>query len=94
MNIIMLLIKLVPTIVSLVGLAEKLYSDKPESGAEKKSFVMAIVQALSGGASAVFTGGAAETWQRIEAPIGTIIDAAASIAFPHADPNDPRYTNP
>jgi hypothetical protein len=77
------LIKLVPTILSLMGLAEKLFVEKPESGAEKKDFVIQVVQALVAGAGAVFTGGAANTWAQISGPIGTIIDAAAAMQFPH-----------
>lgn len=77
------LIKLVPTILSLMGLAEKLFEEKPQSGAEKKNFVIQVIQALIGGAGAVLTGGAADTWSQIQGPIGTIIDAAAALKFPH-----------
>ena len=94
MNILGLLIKLLPVIVQLMGLAEKALADKPESGAEKKALVMDITGALVKGADDIFTGGAAETWDSIKAPVGSIIDSAASIAFPHADPNDPKYLNP
>lgn len=88
MNIVLILIKLIPTILSMVSLAERLYTDKPKSGAEKKSFVLSAVEALMGGASAVFTGGAADTWARIKEPVGTIIDAAATVAFPRGGTNE------
>jgi len=83
MNIIALLIKLLPVILQLMSLAEKAYADKPDSGAEKKALVIDVTGALVQGAEAVFTGGAAETWDRIKEPVGSIIDSAASIAFPH-----------
>ena len=76
-------LKLVPTILSLVPLAEKLFADKPQSGAEKKDFVIQVLEALVVGAGAVFTGGAADTWSQIAGPISTIIDAAAALKFPH-----------
>ena len=77
------LLKLVPTILSLMTLAEKLFVEKPQSGAEKKDFVIQVLQALVGGAGAVFTGGAANTWSQVQGPISTIIDAAAALKFPH-----------
>lgn len=85
MQIVLLIVKLIPTILSLVTLAEKLFIEKPQSGAEKKSFVMAVLETLSGGASSVLTGGAADTWTKIKDPISMIIDAAATIAFPRFD---------
>lgn len=86
MNILTLLIKLLPVILQLMNLAEKAYADKPDSGAEKKALVTDVTGALVQAAEEVFTGGAAETWDRIKEPIGSIIDSAASIAFPHDDP--------
>ncbi len=91
MQIVLLIVKLIPTIFSLVTLAEKLFLDKPQSGAEKKNFVLAVLESLSGGASSVLTGGAADTWVKIKDPISMIVDAAATIAFPHlgSDANVP-----
>ena len=80
-----LLIALIPTIIKLMGLAEVAFNDKPQSGADKKSFVMQVLEAIFGGIAAVSTGGQAETWTRIQAPVGAIIDSAATIAFPHEE---------
>ena len=83
MNYLNLLVALLPTIIKLMGIAEVTMADKPQSGPEKKNFVMSIIEAIFGGISAISTGGQAETWNRIKEPVGTIIDAAAGIAFPH-----------
>jgi hypothetical protein len=88
-----ILIALIPTIIKLMGVAETSYANVPQSGAEKKSLVMTIIEAIFGGISAVSTGGQAETWARIQAPVSAIIDSAAAIAFPHQgviDRTDPR----
>ena len=79
-----MLIALIPTIIKLMGIAEEAYANVPSSGAQKKTLVMSIIEAIFGGISAVSTGGAAETWGRIQAPVSTIIDSAAAIAFPNA----------
>jgi hypothetical protein len=74
-----LIIKLLP---SLVAIAELIFN-RPKSGAEKKQWVLAMMEHLFNGADAAFTGGAAETWGRIREPAGVLVDAAANIAFPH-----------
>ena len=83
MNILQILIALLPTVIKLMGIAEVSLADKPQSGAEKKSLVLQIVEAIFGGIASVSTGGQAETFERIREPLGAIIDSAASIAFPH-----------
>ena len=86
--ILVLLKEVAPTLImGLVKLAEVLFEDKPKSGAEKKSFVTEFFKTLMSSAPKVFTGGALETWNRIDEHIGTIIDASAAIAFPH-EPGD------
>lgn len=82
MNWLLLAVKLIPTILQLMGLAERVFADKPGSGAEKKALVMDATKALAEGADAIFTGGAGETWARIKEPVSTIVDAASTIAFP------------
>lgn len=77
-----ILIALIPTIIKLMGIAETTYANVPQSGEQKKSLVMMIIEAIFGGIGAVSTGGAAETWTRIQEPVSTIIDSAAAIAFP------------
>jgi len=78
-----ILIALIPTIIKLMGIAETAYANVPQSGAEKKTLVMTIIEAIFGGIGAVSTGGQAETWARIQEPVSSIIDSAAAIAFPN-----------
>lgn len=82
MNWLMIAMKLLPTIVQLMGIAENLFADKPNSGAEKKALVTATAKTIVDGVMAVSTGGQAETWERIKLPVSSIIDSAAAIAFP------------
>ena len=81
MNWMLLLVKLLPTIVNLMGLAEKVLG--PKAGEQKKELVMGAAQAIIGGVAAVSTGGQADTWDRIKDPVSQIVDSAAAIAFPH-----------
>ncbi|PKN67173.1 MAG: hypothetical protein CVU57_04270 [Deltaproteobacteria bacterium HGW-Deltaproteobacteria-15] len=74
--------KLLPTILQLMGIAESLFEDKPNSGKEKKAVVTTAAKAIVEGVGAVSTGGQAETWERIKDPVSNIIDNAAAIAFP------------
>jgi len=83
MNWLLLAIKLIPTVIQLVGLAERAFGDTPGSGGEKKKIVMEATEAITGGVVAISTGGQAETWERIKDPISTLVDSIASIAFPH-----------
>ena len=65
-----------------MGIAEKAFDNVPDSGAEKKALVTNAVKAVLGGVGAISTGGQAETFARVEAPVSEIIDSAASIMFP------------
>ena len=75
-------IRLLPTILQLMGAAEQFFGDKPNSGAAKKQAVMTATGAILNGVESVSTGGQAETWERIKEPVSNIIDNAASIMFP------------
>lgn len=74
--------KLLPTILQLMAIAENLFDGKPDSGAEKKAMVTATAKTIVEGVGSVSTGGQAETWERIKDPVSNIIDNAAAIAFP------------
>jgi thioester reductase-like protein len=78
-----LIVQLLPALLKLMGLVEVAFSGISNSGAQKKELVTAAVEAIIGGIQTVSTGGQAETWNRIAAPISAIIDSAAAIAFPH-----------
>jgi len=83
MNWLFLAIKLIPTVIQLVGLAEKAFGDAPGSGGVKKNIVMEASEAIIGGVVSVSTGGQADTWERVREPISTLIDSIVSMAFPH-----------
>jgi len=77
-----LAIKLLPTILQLMGAAEQFFGDKPNAGAAKKLAVMTATGAIINGVESVSTGGQAETWERIKEPVSNIIDNAAALMFP------------
>lgn len=81
MNWMSLFINLAPAIVKMIGIAEKAFSDKPKSGAEKKELVMQSTKAIVDGMQAVSTGGQKETWDQLEEPLSGLVDAAAAAIF-------------
>jgi len=93
MQILTLLTTLLPSILGLMGIAERAFSSVPKSGQQKKDLVMAAAQTIIGGVQSVSTGGQAATWQAIAAPISQIIDAASSIAFPLTGEQGNTVTN-
>uniref|UniRef100_A0A6H1Z6S9 Uncharacterized protein n=1 Tax=viral metagenome TaxID=1070528 RepID=A0A6H1Z6S9_9ZZZZ len=76
-----LFLKLMPYIVSLVGLAERFIS-KPKSGIEKKALVVSGVKTVVDGMTAASSGGQKETWKNISGAVDEFIDAAAAVRFP------------
>ncbi len=74
--------------VRLVPVAEETFSDKPKSGARKTAMIMTCTKALVDTMGAVSTGGQAETWQRLETPIGEAVNAACAVMYPKEKPND------
>lgn len=78
-NYMSLFIKLIPGIIGLMGVAQRLFSKKPKSGAEKKELVMTTVQTVLDSALAVSTGGQKETWEQLKEPVSLLIDAAATM---------------
>ena len=78
-----IVIRLIPMIIKLMGLAEQAFDEIPDSGAEKKQMVIEAIKALVEGLSGVtFT---PELWIKIKAFIDPLIDIAASFLFPHED---------
>jgi len=78
-----IIIRVIPTIISLMAIAEDLFDDTPDSGADKKKMVTAAVKALIQGISG-FTGDEA-LWKKIDKAIGLLIDTACIFLFPHDD---------
>ena len=78
-----LLLKLTPTIVDLVGIAERIFEHKPHSGQEKKAFVTQAGKDILKGALDATTGGAHDTWEVIDKVAPDLIDVAAKAIYPH-----------
>lgn len=68
-------------IMPLIGAAESFFKG-PKQGAQKKAFVLQMLQGLLGIMGTVSTGGQLETWQRIAPHVGPIVDELAAIIFP------------
>lgn len=79
MSWIVVVLKLIPTITRLMAVAEQAFDGEPDSGAQKKAYVMeglkAIVEGLSG-----FTG-SEELWAKVETVISPLIDIACLVLF-------------
>lgn len=91
MNWLVIIVKLLPFIFQMVTLAEKAFSDKPKSGADKKALVTTGAKAAVGAITAISTGGQADTWNRIAEPVSGIIDMAAGIMYPRAELDDINF---
>ena len=85
MSWITMCIRLVPFVIKMIGIVEKLFDDVPDSGADKKAFVMAAVEGIFGVVLGISTGGQAETWAKIKPTISSIIDAVCDAVFPHEE---------
>jgi len=85
MNWLLILIQLIPLVVKLMEIAEKAFDDQPDSGVDKKDFVMKALQAVIRAAAGLSTGGQKETWEILATPIGMFIDAVCGFLFPNDD---------
>lgn len=74
-------LKLVPFILQMMVLSERLFIGKPQSGAEKKAVVMGTAQAVVGAMQTVSTGGQKETWDQLADPVSQLIDSACTVVF-------------
>jgi len=78
------LLKLFPTLLKLMAIAEAAFS-QPKSGEAKKALVVEGAKAVVDGIEDVSTGGQAETWKRIGPGVDKLIDATAEIVFPKSE---------
>ncbi|MBT7082595.1 MAG: hypothetical protein HN929_14235 [Chloroflexi bacterium] len=81
-------IRLIPFVIKMVGIVEKLFDDVPDSGADKKQFVMTAVEGIFGVVLGISSGGQAETWAKLEPVISSVIDAVCDAIFPHEEEID------
>ena len=73
--------KLIPLVLSLISLSEKLFA-KPGSGAEKKKYVVEFLHGAVDNMVSVSTGGQKETWVMLEPILDKLIDFCAAFLFP------------
>ena len=82
MGWLLILIQLIPLVIRLMKIAEEAFDDQPDSGEEKKAFVMDALKAVFEAAVGVSTGGQASTWAALSGPIEALIDAVCGFLFP------------
>ena len=75
-----IVLKLIPAVIKLMRIAEELFDDVPESGAEKKAYVMAAIKAVVEATTGL--GADDVLWGKIEKAIGLLIDAVCIFLFP------------
>ena len=76
-----LIVALIPLIVELMRMAEKMFN-KEKAGAEKKAAVEEGVNNIFDGITAMSTGGQKETLEAVKPLVSPTIDIFASILFP------------
>ena len=76
MNWLALAIRMIPKMIELIKAAEKLFDDQPDSGPEKKQYVMQALQAIIEGAS----GGAGDPtmWEKIQGALDPVLERLAA----------------
>lgn len=77
------LIQIIPLVIYLMKIAEEAFDKQPDSGAEKKQFVMDALKAALTAIAGLSTGGQKATWEMLSGPIGLVIDAVCGLLFPH-----------
>jgi hypothetical protein len=71
--------------MGVMSVAEKVFSDKPKSGAKKKEMVVDTARIIVNAMGAVSTGGQRDTWEKIGGSIIDLIDPLAGMLFPHSE---------
>lgn len=85
MQILAILKIVLPSILALMDIAERVFT-QPRSGENKKAWVIGAAEAIVKGMQDVSTGGQKDTWDAVAEVASPLIDKAASIAFPHTPP--------
>jgi len=83
MSYIGMAIRLIPFVIKMVGICEKLFDGVPDSSADKKAFVMAAVEGVFSVVLGISSGGQAETWGKLESTISAVVDALCGVLFPN-----------
>lgn len=79
-----LFLKLMPIIIELMKMAEKVFA-KEKSGVEKKEAVINGVNAIYGMAEGMSTGGQKETLTTVKPLVSPTIDVLAGFMFPKVE---------
>lgn len=81
MKWVQIVLRLFPTVVALIKIAEELFDDIPESGAQKKELVMAAIKSVLAGVTGI--AGDSELLGKIVKAVSYVIDAACLFLFPN-----------
>ena len=81
MSYLTIIFKLIPFAIKMMGIAEKLFDNIPDSGKQKKTMVMEAVEALFEAVLSVSSESNAQLWKTIEPAISAVIDAACGFMF-------------
>jgi len=75
-----IVLKVIPTVIKLMKVAEELFDDVPDSGADKKAYVMEAIKAVVEGITGV--AGDDKLWKKIEKAVSLLIEAVCIFLFP------------
>lgn len=78
-----IVIRMIPVIIKLMGIAEKAFDGVSDSGEEKLLMVTTAIREIIKGISGFTLDDA--TWAKIESVIEPLISLACTILFPHED---------
>jgi hypothetical protein len=81
MSYLTIVFRLIPFAIKMMGIAEKLFDDIPDSGSDKKAMVMGAVEGLFEAVLSVSSESNAKVWVKIEPAISAVIDAACGFMF-------------
>ena len=83
MGWLLIVLRLIPQVVKLMKIAEKLFDDVLDSGAQKKEYVLAAIKAIVEGITG-FTGDEWDViWNKIYEAVDGLINIFAIFLFPH-----------
>jgi len=77
----MIILKLIPVVIVLIKTAEKLFDEVPESGTQKKAYVMEAIKAIINGLAG--KDDAKKTIEKVNQGIDPYIDVACSMIYPN-----------
>jgi len=76
-----IVIRMIPVIIKLMGIAEQAFDGTPDSGKDKLLMVTTAIREIIKGISGFTLDD--ETWAKIESVIEPLIGLACTVLFPH-----------